>query len=174
MTKEIPLTKGMVALVDDEDYERLSRYKWHIRMHRNTFYARRRQRLADGKKRDYFMHSFIIDAPHGLVIDHRDGNGLNNCRENLRLATFAQNGQNSSKRRFLRSQRPSRFKGVSWSLSNNKWAAKIRAGGGKPKHLGYFDSEYDAALFYDIAAAKHFGEYARFNLVTHEWLKAIP
>lgn len=98
--KEIPLTQGMVAIVDDEDHLRLSKYKWYARRSINTFYARCSLRRIKGKPRPYLiMHRVILNAPAGLEVDHKDGNGLNNTRANLRLVTRRQNVINSAGRR---------------------------------------------------------------------------
>jgi hypothetical protein len=95
--------------------------------------------------------------PDWELIDHRDGNGLNNTRRNLRRATDAQNCRDSPQRRGA-----SQFKGVTWVARNEKWRAVI-AVCGKQTSLGYFEHEYDAARAYDAAALKHFGEFACIN-----------
>ncbi len=105
------------------------------------------------------LHVFLIGKTNGMLIDHRDNDGLNNTRKNLRLATHSQNLQNAgpdSKRK------TSRFKGVSWSKGMKKWLAQIMA---NRKHsiLGYFASEEEAARAYDAAARRLHGEFAYAN-----------
>jgi len=153
----ILLTQDLVALVDDEDFERLSGYRWHARRNRHIFYAQR----SSPRPNRYIIHMHHevmgVRPPDGYRFDHRDGNGLNNQKSNLRLVTRSQNNMN---------QRctvgTSNLKGVCWSLSHNKWQASIQSDGER-KFLGYFESEEDAGRAYDVAALKYFGEYARFN-----------
>lgn len=97
--KEIELTQGMVALVDDEDFERLNAVKWCVHKGKRTFYAVRHLSRAMGHGLIQ-MHNVVAgDPPPGLERDHRDGNGLNNQKENLRLCTTQQNQMNASPRR---------------------------------------------------------------------------
>lgn len=170
--RAIPLTKGKFAIVDAADYERLSQFKWHAMKHRNTFYARGRERLVGGLGPLRFMHSLILGATVGVFVDHKDGDGLNNLRENLRFATTSQNGWNVNKRPSRGSEHPSQFKGVYWDSARKCWIARI-VKNKKRTYLGGYQSEYDAALAYDVAAFKLHGEYARFNLVTYRWLTEI-
>lgn len=93
--KEIVLTKGQVALVDDEDFERLNSVKWHARKKRNTFYALRCITVGpNNKRKTQYMHQMLIECPEGMETDHVDGNGLNNQKDNLRIVTKRQNQQN--------------------------------------------------------------------------------
>lgn len=158
MTKKILLSQGKVALVDDVDFYWLNKYKWCARKHRNTFYAVRNAR-RNGKRILIHMHREIINAPKGRQVDHRKNNGLDNRRENLRLATNSENQQNSRPRRFG----TSRFKGV--MCAKSKWRVKIKLEG-KSIHIGFFDSEIEAARAYDKAAVNYFGEYAYLNFAT--------
>lgn len=155
--REIPLTQGKVALVDDKDYQRLSVHSWHTwRSTSGVFYARRTTK--NPSRVTILMHQEVIGKPEaGLEIDHKDRDGLNNQRSNLRFVTHSENmmGQKTIKG-------TSRFKGVSWRASSNKWRALIRVGG-RLNHLGYFTDEEDAARAYDAAALEHFGEFARLN-----------
>lgn len=149
--KAIPLTQGKVALVDDSDYEALSKFKWcAIRSRSNAYYAVRR----DGKRR-MFMQVFLIGTS---PVDHRDGDGLNNQRNNLRPATQSQNCQNRRPR-----SHTSRFKAVWLRRDSGKWQSGIRVKG-KLINLGCFSSEIEAAKAYDAAAVKHFGVFALTNL----------
>ena len=108
------------------------------------------------------MHRAILNAPKGLLVDHIDGNGLNNRKSNLRLCTFAQNAHNSRPRR----NSSSRYKGVCWHKLKKKWTVSIYKGG-KRTYLGYYDDEIEAALAYDRKAEELFGEFAYLNFPNH-------
>ncbi len=151
--KLIPLTQDKFAIVDAEDYERLARHKWHVSKSHNSEYAVR----CPGRKR-ILMHRLLLNAPGGLVVDHRDGNGLNNRKGNLRLCTHQENSYNQRPRR----GGTSRFRGVCWKKTIRKYAAKIQKNG-KRYYLGYFADEIEAAVVYDIKAMELFGEFAYFN-----------
>jgi hypothetical protein len=156
MSKRIPLTRGQFAIVDDDDFEWLSQWKWHAQPNESRgFYANRH----DDQGRLVAMHRLINDTPEGFVTDHRDGNGLNNRRSNLRTATQLQNMMNRHGKR----GGTSRHKGV-WadnSPRNRKpWRAAIRVNG-RLKYLGRFHTEDEAGAAYAAAAAEHFGEFAR-------------
>lgn len=153
--KEIPLTQGMVALVDDGDYEELSKYKWWAEKrgkHHIRYYARRKTHV-DGRRINEFMHCTIMGH---VGVDHKNGNGLDNRRENLRVATQAQNMAN----RRSNANSASSYKGV--KLVNRRWRARIKPDG-KPIHLGYFDTAEEAARAYDWAAKRIYGEFALLN-----------
>ncbi len=154
--REIELTQGKVALVDDEDYAELSKHKWHAAKIGKRWYASRNV----GKRpyrRQVYMHRQILNPPPGFECDHINGNGLDNRRCNLRVCTHSQNLQN---------QRigggASEFKGVHWYKRDKIWHAQIKHSG-KRHHLGVFTDETDAARAYDTAAREHFGNFARLN-----------
>jgi hypothetical protein len=105
------------------------------------------------------LNRVIMDAPPGLLVDHRNGNTLDNRRTNLRLATCSQNRINSQRDK---SKTSSRYVGVSLEKGRGKWLAYISYNG-KRIHLGRFDNELDAARAYDLAAVKYHGEFARLN-----------
>jgi len=151
-TRYIALTKGKFAIVAAADFERLNKYKWTASKGAGTWYARRQSR---GKT--IFMHREIMQAPDGLVVDHIDGNGLNNHPRNLRLCTHRQNAYNSRTARGT-----SRYKGVCYDPDTGKWRASINHRG-KHYHLGLFDTEIEAAHAYDAKARALFGEYAYLN-----------
>jgi hypothetical protein len=154
--KEILLTRGKVALVDDDDYPFVAQHKWHAVTDGTNWYANHRIKgVKEGHER---MHNFLAKPPPGVMIDHWDGNSLNNCRRNLRISTCPQNQMNRRKRTVL----TSRFKGVSWKKKNKNWVAQIRADN-KVIHLGSFKLEEDAARMYDVAAEKMFGVFAATN-----------
>jgi hypothetical protein len=156
--KEIKLTQGKVALVDDGDYDRLTQHKWCARKAHNTYYARRASREKPGPFY-IIMHREIKCAPHGLEIDHIDGDGLNNQKENLRLCVHKENLWNA---------RPhsggvsSKFKGVHWCKTRERWIAKIYING-QNHYIGAFVSEEEAAKRRDTVAVKGCGEFARLN-----------
>ena len=153
--KEIPLSKGKVALVDDEDYEWLSQWKWSCFSDSHANYAVRNDYSSE-KIKHLRMHRVITDAPKGMDVAHLDGDGLNNQRSNLRVCTHAQNIQNAK----MRSHNKSGYRGVSWYKTRNKWRACI-AVNKKFIHLGFFDDKEEAARVYQEAAVKYHGEFRR-------------
>lgn len=156
--REIKLTQGQVALVDDEDYERVNQFKWYAQKHRNTFYAKRNV-FIDGRHTTQRMHRFIMgNNLKKPMIDHGDGNGCNNQRYNLRPCTPSENMMNSVSRK----NSFSIYKCVYWNKIAKKWMANIRTNG-KSTHLGYFNNEIDAARAYDAACIRYFGEFAHPN-----------
>ena len=155
--KEIELSQGKRALVDDEDYERLSRWKWSALRDGKRWYAVRS--YQDGKKRQLtYMHRQIMGAQSEQQVDHRNMNGLDNRRENIRFCTNSQNHANTKKRAGC----TSKFKGV--YLAAKKWRAQIYVHK-KRYQLGYFDDEVEAARSYNDAATELFGEFARLNVL---------
>ena len=161
--KEITLTKGMVTIVDDEDFDFLYQFKWCAHKGRNTYYAARNSSRKDGPRKLILMHNVIAgDLPPGFVRDHKDGNGLNNQRNNIRTCTAQQNQMNSRPRKNTSS---TGFRGVSHFKRDNKWEAYINLNG-KRRHLGLFPTKEDAARAYNNAAKELYGEYA--NLTKFE------
>lgn len=156
MSKEIPLTRGQCAIVDDEDYERMSQYKWICNA---QGYAMRTSRENDVKIGVY-MHKEVMNIREESHVDHIDGNPLNNQKSNLRPCTHGQNMFN--KKSYKNST--SKFKGVSWKSENKKWVAQIQYNG-KKAHIGYFSSEIEAAVAYNAKAVELFGEFARLNVI---------
>ncbi len=163
MSREISLTQGKVAIVDDVNYEWLNQWKWTYRPDRYTGYAVRNLPRNKGKRVQVRMHRFILNTPPGMETDHRNMNGLDNRRVNLRICTKGQNQMNTRKR----TGHTSRFKGVSWKTQDEKWEAKITVSG-KRHHLGRYISEIDAAQAYDRAAREHYGAFARPNFAEKE------
>lgn len=159
--KEIPLSRGLVALVDDRDFKRVSQFKWSAaEPNPGKFYAVRHV-LKDGqhgKRRTIYLHRFILKSSPRVHIDHKDGNGLNCQRNNVRLATRAQNGQNRGP------SKSRRFKGV-YPRAKSRFAAYI-GDRGKTIYLGCFPSEEEAAKAYDARASVLHGEFARLNFPT--------
>jgi len=147
--KEIPLTKGKVALVDDADYDALMVRSWCY----DKGYAWAK---IDGRKQS--MHRFLMDAKQGIDVDHINGNGCDNRRCNIRLATRSENNINRH-RPSRRSKTSSQFNGVRWHPRDKKWYAAL----GK-QHLGCFNSEVEAAKAYDLAVKTQYGRFANLNL----------
>jgi hypothetical protein len=154
MSKEIKLTQGKVTIVDAEDYDFLSQWKWYCD---GGGYARRNSPRGDGKRVAILMHRFILDAPKGVEIDHRNRDTLDNRKSNLRLCNREENCRNKKKH----SNNRSGYKGVS-RHNDGRWQAEISVSGQK-KYLGRFDTKEEAAKIYDKEALKHFGEFAYLN-----------
>lgn len=156
--KEIKLPKGRVALVDDEDYERVNQFRWRATKEFNTLYAVRVIKVY-GRRTTLRMHRFILGLTDKKIqVDHRSGDGLNNQRSNLRIATNQQNGRNR-----VGVNKTSQFKGVYFNKEKNKYTAQIKLNY-KTRYIGHFPSEIEAARAYDIRAKELFGEFARPNL----------
>ena len=150
----IKLSFDRFAIVDAEDYDRLSKYRWCTVKASRTFYAKTFH-LSGAM---LSMHRIVVNAPKGLFVDHINHNGLDNRKANLRICTHIQN---------LRNKRPksgctSKYKGVHWCKGRNKFRANIYLNK-KAIHLGYFHDEIAAAKAYDKAAKKFFGEFAYLN-----------
>jgi hypothetical protein len=157
--KEIRLTNNLCAFVSECDYEALSIYTWYpAKTEQNTYHA-----IARIGGKTARMHRIIMGAEKGQIVDHIDGNPLNNTRDNLRFADKYQNGYNSKSR----AGSTSKYKGVCFEKDHHgkqKWRAYINYKG-KQRRLGRFYTERDAALAYNNAAKELHGEYARLNEV---------
>lgn len=162
--KEIPLTKGFVALVDDEDYERLSKVPWHYsRGYAATSAKTNKFKSVFGdqiKTKFAAMHRIIMSAPAGVEVDHRKPTEtLNNQKSNLRFADRFNNNHNTLKRK---TPSTSRFKGVSWHTLAGKWHVQIRHQKMKI-YIGLFDDEVVAAKAYDQEALRLHGDFSQLN-----------
>jgi hypothetical protein len=144
------------CLVDDEDADLISKYKWYLSPRKHTTYLQTHH-YVDGKRCTLYLHRLIIGAEQGQLVDHKNGNGLDNRRENLRFSTPSQNNMNQKGR-----SGTSKYKGVSYHTKDKLWAARIKLNR-RSTHLGYFKLEEDAAKAYDQAALEYFGEFARLN-----------
>lgn len=151
----IPLSDGHYAYVDAADYPRLRRWHWCAL---SSGYAARYE-----KGKLVYMHRQILQPPQGAIVDHSDGNRVNNCRSNLRLCTRQENMHNKRKNGHSASQ----FKGVGYLKWHRKWYARICCMGERI-WLGYFAEEVEAARAYDRKAVELFGEFARLNF-PREW-----
>lgn len=147
----VALTHGVVAIVDECDYDSVIEHNWHAIRRETTWYARR----WDG----VWMHNFIMGNRKGLIIDHINHNGIDNRRANLRLCTHAENCRNKRKTRGT-----SKYKGVSWNPRKMQWEVRI-GHNNKMLWIGYFGEECDAATAYNVAAQLFFGDFACLNPV---------
>lgn len=157
--KEIQLTRGCVALVDDEDLEILSNYSWYCL--RGGYAAA----SVGGRKnkRMIYMHRLILNLTDPkLQVDHINHNPLDNRKENLRVCSHNKNGKNLKVR--TSDNKTSKYKGVYWDKSRNKWTSRIKVNY-KGIFLGRFVLEQDAAVAYNQAAIKYFGDYACLNQI---------
>lgn len=157
--KLIPLTQGKFAKVDDEDFDYLSQFKWHARKVRRTYYAGRHE-TKNGKQLNIHMHRVIYGALDAdAQVDHINHDGLDNQKENLRVATLQQNMWNQQ----LKVTSTTGYMGV--SKRKGRWLAQIGYES-KRFHLGMFDSAKEAAYAYDLKASELRGEFASLNFPT--------
>jgi hypothetical protein len=149
--KEIKLTQGLFAQVDDWNFDDLNQWKWHAYKNRNTYYA---ATYINNEK--VLLHRFIMNTPKGMEVDHKDHDGLN-CQEyNMRNCTPKQNSQNQ-----IQPISNSGYIGVHFRKDRNKYLAYIE--NGKKIYLGYFNTAIEAAVKRDEAAKKYYGEFANLN-----------
>ena len=155
----IPLTKGQVAIIDKKNIDKVAPYSWCASKHGNTYYVKTCLRRGN-KYITMYLHRLLLTLEKNEKCDHRDGNGLNNRENNIRGCTNQQNGFNSRKQKNCLS----RFKGVCFDKSRNKYIAQIMKNG-ILKFLGRFKKETDAGLAYNKTAIKeeYFGKYAKLN-----------
>lgn len=161
--KEIQLSNGGVSLVDDDDFDFVNRHRWHRKDSHGNSYAKG---CVNGAST--YIHRLLISAQPGQEVDHRNGNGLDNRRSNLRIASVSQNHTNTNARGL------SGLKGVykTWRINRDgkkqwasRWSAKIGVNG-EHIFLGTHATKEEAALAYDAAALKFYGEFARTNFAT--------
>jgi hypothetical protein len=158
----VPLTQGYEAVIDADDAPLVAGHNWFAIVERRPdqsircVYAMRRQTIGVGRQATILMHRVIAGLPDGLATDHRNGDGLDNRRENLRPATTAQNAQNQG----IRSTNTTGVKGVSFHKGKGTWQAEI-GHDGKRRHLGTFHSLESAAAAYAKASAELHGGFGR-------------
>lgn len=153
--KQIPVGRGLFALVDDADYEGLARHKWYVDS--RGYVARQLPGPSKHGGGRSWMHRELLPVPDDRMVDHRNRNKLDNQRHNLRPATHQQNSWNRKPR-----GGSSPYKGVTWNAASQKWQAAIKLAGHQI-HLGLFVSEQDAARAFDAAALERHGEFAFLN-----------
>lgn len=155
---EIKLSQNKIAIIDDEDYVRVSSLKWFAHKRTNKFYAE----TARNEKHMH-LHRFILGInDRSIIIDHIDGDSLNNKKSNLRICTVSQNSFN--KKPYSNSPIKG-IKGVSFIKRINKWRAQIQANK-KKIYIGVYNTHIDAAIAYNERAKELFGEYAYLNKLT--------
>lgn len=154
--KQVQLSRGEMATVDDEDHPLVAQYKWHANKKGYAVGS-----IPTGRRgaRHVLMHRLILGAQRGEQVDHVDGKPLNNTRANLRIATHSENCRNSIGKA---SNRASQFKGLNWDRKLAKWRVYIGASG-RSIYVGIYADELQAALAYDQAARQHHGDYACLN-----------
>jgi len=160
--RRILLTQGKFAIVDQPDYERLAKYTWHAARHGRSCYAQRGTGSAKSGRRNknlVMMHREILKVGEDEFVDHKNHNGLDNRRANLRIVEWQENCWNRRKRNTRCS---SQYKGVMWNKRWRKWEVRIGFNG-KNIFIGYFDDEKEAAMAYDAKAKELFGEFAAPN-----------
>jgi hypothetical protein len=155
-TAYLELTKGFIVVLDAADVPLVEAWNWCALMGTGTPYAVRLQRLPGGAKIFVRMHRFLMQAPPHLIVDHEDGDTLNNRRKNLRLVDEFASNQN----RRRPSHNTSGFRGVSWCARNGRWQASIQYQS-VAHHLGYFDTPEEGHAAYCREAAIHHGKYRR-------------
>jgi hypothetical protein len=147
---------GNVAIVDEDDYSELSKFKWFVMS--NGYAARSCWLKEEGRSESVLMHRQIMDVQPGLMVDHINMNILDNRKENLRIATRSENMVNSKKR--ISGKNP--YKGVHWSKQHSKWKVEITKDY-KNNFIGLFEDPETAARAYDATAVKFFGDFALLN-----------
>lgn len=153
--KTIKLSKGYYAVVDDEDFERLNKFKWSYAY---GYAIRTIKGNGEKKSQTIFMHNEVLEKINGMQTDHKNRNGLDNQKENLRHATESQNKANRSKRLGT----VSGYTGVYFEKKTNRWRARYQAFNIR-KTIGYFSTPEEAAMAYDKAMVEAFGEFAVTN-----------
>jgi hypothetical protein len=166
--RRIGLTEGKYTLVDEADYYRLNNFYWIAKPNGKSFTAARFMGNYWSGSKIIYLHREIMNPPAGVLVDHKNGDALDNRRDNLRLATYAQNAYNKKK---TRAKTSSRFIGVCFSKKTGKWTAYLRFEG-KRIWLGQFDNEIDAAKAHDKAAIEYHKEFARLNFPEENSLSA--
>ena len=161
----VDLTQGFSTVIDPEYEHEICRFRWKILRASGKLYACRTRKVSGRSYRTILMHREILAAPRGVLVDHIDGDGLNNTRANLRLCNGRQNLANR-----VSTRGRSRFKGVYWNKDKALWQAQIGCGffdDGRQRtiYLGRFEREEDAALAYDRKAIEFHGEFARTNIL---------
>lgn len=165
---EFCVRTGLIAICDWQDYELVKTYCWLLKSGKCTSYAVATQIGEDGTQKKVLMHNLIMPPPEGIIVDHKNGNGLDNRRSNLRFATNQQNSFNTPP--YRRKGKVSQYKGVHFEKTTKKFKAVIKVNG-QIKTLGRYETEELAAEAYNEAAKNAFGDFARLNLMPFEHIK---
>jgi hypothetical protein len=152
--REIPLTQGYIALVDDEDYDYLMQWKWHYMQG----YAKTFDKV--NKTGKIAMHRLLLEANSGEIVDHVNRNKLDNSKTNLRKSDCVGNARNRDK---YSMETSSKYKGVFYDKKRRKYTGNITVESGNTKYLGHYLLETDVAFYYNQYAIKYFGDYAVLN-----------
>ena len=155
----IPLTKDYEAIIDSSDFDLVNGYNWTAQVNRNNVYAYRSERIS-GRSNTMLLHRILMQPEDGMVVDHINGNTLDNRRANLRVCTASQNSQNSR----LSKSNTTGLKGVTFRKDRNKFQAQIIVQR-KKKHLGYFDTPEEAHAEYLVASRAMHGDYGYYERI---------
>lgn len=159
--KRIELTQNQYTIVNDEDYEYLSQFKWYARKEYNNFYAARHLKLGIRNYKKIRMHREIMKVTHNISVDHINGDTLDNRKENLRICSHADNMKN---RKVLSKNNKSGYKGVYWNIKMNGWYVQICSDKNRI-NIGLFYDIIEAAKAYNEAAIKYHGKFAKLNVI---------
>lgn len=159
--KLIALTRGFSAIVDDEDFEYLNQWKWHCLFQAKGKHIYAKRTVSEPKKHCLRMHRIIMNCPKNMIVDHINGNTLDNRKENLRICTKNQNNMNISKRE----KTINKYKGVTKNKARHRPFYAVIGVNKKRIYLGSFYTEIQAAVAYNEAAIKYHGEFAKLNKI---------
>ena len=167
--RKIYLDEGEFTIVEPRDYYTFGKYKWNLLGTGRHKYVVREKKIGPKRTKRVYLHREIMKARKGRVVDHREGDGLNNCRAKLRLASHAENMHN---RRKTKKKTTSRYLGVHLEKDSNTPIAEI-CHKGKSMYIGRFKTQIEAARAYDRAAIKYHGEFARLNFPREDYADRI-
>lgn len=147
------------VILDLEDYGKILKYSWHIKKGGNTFYAATNIKISENKRKTLLMHTLITGYK---IVDHKNGNGCDNRKNNLREVNKGENNRNAKTRK---DKTTSKYKGVVFMKDREKWRARINSENNKRIVVGQFNSEIEAAKAYNEAAKKYYGNFAKLNII---------
>lgn len=167
--RRIYLGQNEYTIVEPADYYSFGKYNWILIRCNKKPYAISEFKIGRKKTKRMYLHRAIMKAPKKRLVDHRNCDGLDNRRANLRFATYSQNLANRAK---TKSKTTSKYHGVSFHKCSSKWCAVI-GWRHKTRWLGRFENEIDAARAYDRAAIKYYGDFARLNFPREDYINKI-